>query len=83
MSRSAREIQDGMIDRLSRLTGVSPREIDPCEPIARCGLDSVALVAFATDLEEWLGYRFRGNPLEEHPTVEALARFLAAETNRG
>jgi acyl carrier protein len=72
-----------MADRLSRLTGVPAAELDPREPIRRYGLDSVALVAFATDLEEWLGYRFHGNPLDEHPTLEALAAFLAEETAKG
>jgi acyl carrier protein len=79
VSRSAQEIQAWMIDRLARLTGLAPPELDPREPIQRYGLDSVALVAFATDLEEWVGYRFRSNPLEDHPTVEALAAFLADE----
>jgi acyl carrier protein len=83
VSRSAREIQEWMADRLSRLTGVAPQEMDPREPIRRYGLDSVALVAFAMDLEEWLGYRFRGNPLDDHPTMEALAAFLAEETAKG
>jgi acyl carrier protein len=83
VSRSAREIQEWMTGRLSRLTGVAPQEMNPREPIRRYGLDSVALVAFATDLEEWLGYRFRGNPLDDHPTMEALAAFLAEETAKG
>jgi acyl carrier protein len=80
VSRSAEEIRDWMIDRLSRLLRIAPGELDPREPIVRYGLDSVTLVAFAGDLEEWLGYRFHGNPLEDHPTIEALAAFLAAET---
>ena len=83
MSRSAQEIREWMIDRLSRLTGVPAQELDPREPVRRYGLDSVALVAFATDLEEWLGYRFTSNPLDDHPTVDALAEFLARETATG
>ena len=82
MSRKAEEIQAWMVERLSRLTGVAADEIDPGEPVQRYGLDSVALVAFATDLEEWLGCRFQGNPLEDHPTVESLARFLAGQSER-
>ena len=80
MSRSAQEIQDWMIGRLSRLTGVPAQEIAPAEPVRRYGLDSVALVSFASELEEWLGYRFRENPFDEHPTTASLAAFLAAET---
>lgn len=80
VSRSAQQIQDWMIDRLSQLLDVEPREIDPQEPIRRYGLDSVALVAFIADLEEWLGYRFDSNPLTDDSTLETLAAFLAEQT---
>jgi acyl carrier protein len=79
VSRSAEEIQAWIIDRLGGLTGLAPAEIDPRAPLRRFGLDSVMLVSFATDLEEWLGYRFHSNPLDDHPTIEALAAFLAEE----
>ena len=81
MSRSAQQIQDWMTNRLSHLLEVTPQEIDPHEPIRRYGLDSVTLVAFIADLEEWLGYRFRSNPLTEDSTLETLAAFLAKETS--
>jgi acyl carrier protein len=83
VSRSAQEIQGWMIDRLGRLMGVPPRELDPHEPVRRYGLDSIALVAFVTDLEEWAGYRFTSNPLDDHPTVAALAAFLAEVAAKG
>ncbi|HXG11384.1 MAG TPA: acyl carrier protein [Gemmataceae bacterium] len=79
MSRSAQEIADWMVNRVSALTGLPPEAVSVSEPLLRYGLDSVALVALTTDLEAWLGYRFRENPLEEHPTIEALARFLAEQ----
>lgn len=81
MSRSAQQIQDWMTNRLSQLLGATPREIDPHEPIRRYGLDSVTLVAFISDLEEWLGYRFHSNPLTEDSTLETLAAFLAKQTS--
>jgi len=81
--RSAQQIHDWMIDRLSRLIRVAPSAIDPREPIRRYGLDSVALVAFVTDLEEWLGYRFHDNPLDEHATIASLASLLAEQQPRG
>ena len=83
MTPSAEEIQDWIAARVSSVTGVAPQEIDVREPLPRYGLDSVAVVALVADLETWLGYRFRENPLDEHPTVESLARFLAEQTARG
>ena len=77
MTPSAREIEAWMVERVAGLTGVPPAEVDVRAPLTRHGLDSVALIALAADLEKWLGYRFRENPLHAHPTIESLARFLA------
>ncbi len=79
MSRSRQEIQDWIVARVSALTGVPTAEIAVHKPLLRCGLDSVAVVALASDLETWLGYRFQENPLDEYPTIEALAGFLAEQ----
>lgn len=82
MSRSAQEIQEWMIDRLSRLTGTARPEIDPAKPIQNCGLDSVAQVVFITELEAWLDYRFQGHAMNTLTSVEMLAAFLAKETQK-
>ncbi len=82
VSPSAAEIEAWVVARVSRLTGVPPAEVDVRAPLTRHGLDSVGLIALAADLEKWLGYRFRANPLEAHPTIESLAGFLAAEVAR-
>jgi acyl carrier protein len=79
MSRSAEDIQDWLIARISAVTGIAPHEIDARQPLLRYGLDSAAVVALMVDLEGWLGYRFRANPLEEHPTIVALSQFLASQ----
>jgi acyl carrier protein len=82
VSRSAQEIQDWIVARISGLTGVEPEDINVREPYLRYGLDSIAMVALAADLETWLGYRFRSNPLEDHPTIASLAAYLAAEASK-
>jgi acyl carrier protein len=74
---SAREIQDWIVARVAALTGVPPDEVDPAAPVSRHGLDSVAVITLTADLEKWLGYRFRENPLDDYPTIETLSRFLA------
>jgi acyl carrier protein len=82
MTPTAAEIQDWIVDRVGRLTDAPVAAVDVRAPLTRHGLDSVALVALAADLEKWLGYRFRENPLDAHPTIEALPGFLAAEVAR-
>jgi acyl carrier protein len=83
VSRTAEEIESWLVERVGALTGVSADEVDPAAPLARHGLDSVAAITVIADLEKWLGYRFRENPLDRYPTIEALARFLAEETAGG
>ncbi|HJZ54308.1 MAG TPA: acyl carrier protein [Gemmataceae bacterium] len=77
MTPTAGEIEAWMVARVGALTGVPPQAVDARAPLTRHGLDSVALIALAADLEKWLGYRFRENPLADHPTIEALARYTA------
>jgi acyl carrier protein len=79
VTHTPQEIQAWLVTRVGELTGVPPDEVDPAAPLARHGVDSVALIALMSDLETKLGYRFRENPLDAHPTIESLARFLADE----
>jgi acyl carrier protein len=83
VSRTADEIEHWLTDRVATLTGVPAEDVDPAAPLTRHGLDSVAAISLIADLEKWLGYRFRENPLEQYPTVAALSRFLADETASG
>lgn len=79
MTHTADEIRDWLVARVSTLTGLPPEEVDPDAPLTRHGLDSVALIALVGEFERWLGYRFRENPLDRHPTISALAQFLASQ----
>jgi acyl carrier protein len=82
MSKPAAEIQDWLVARISTLANVPAQEIDVRGPFLRYGLDSVATITLVSDLESWLDYRFRENPLEDHKTIESLAQYLAAESAR-
>ena len=77
MSRSPQEIQDWLVARISTVTGIPADEIHAADSVRRYGLDSVAVVSMIADLETWLGVRFRENPLDDHPTIAALAEYLA------
>ena len=82
MTPSAQDIEAWIVDRINFLTGVPAGEVDVNAPLTRHGIDSVALIALAADLEQWLGYRFRENPLSAHSTIASLASFLADEVSR-
>jgi acyl carrier protein len=76
---SVTEIENWIVNRVSTLTAVPAAEVDVRAPLTRHGLDSVALIALAADIEKWLGYRFRENPVTAHPTIAELAQFLATQ----
>jgi len=70
------EIQAWLVFRVSVLMGVDALHLDPREPFASYGLDSVQAVSLAGDLERWLGKRFPPTLLFEYPTIESVARHL-------
>jgi acyl carrier protein len=82
MTPSVEEIRAWIVARISHLTAVPPAEVDVEAPLTRYGLDSVAMIALAADLEKWLGLRFRENPLADNPTTESLAHTLAEQVKK-
>jgi acyl carrier protein len=81
--RSAGEIQSWLVERLSAVLGVQAAEIPLGEPLIGLGLDSMQVVVLVGELEEWLGCRFKGNPLVDYPTIESLSAYLAHQLARG
>jgi acyl carrier protein len=77
LTPSEAEIQAWIVARVSHLTNLPAAEIDVRAPLTRFGLDSVAVIALAADLEKWLHFRFRENPLEAQSTIESFAHYLA------
>ena len=79
---TAAEIQGWIVARVGRLANLPEAEVDPHAPLTRFGLDSVAVIALAADLEKWLNFRFRENPVGANTTIESLSRYLAGEVAR-
>jgi acyl-CoA synthetase (AMP-forming)/AMP-acid ligase II/acyl carrier protein len=76
--RSEEAITAWLIARLSSESGIDPDEIDLGRPFAAFGLDSARSLAVVGELEAWLGQRLSPILLWNYPTIEALARQLAA-----
>ena len=74
------EIRSWLVDRISRKLRLPAAELDPREPLARYGLDSLTAVQTAGELEQWLGRPISPVLVYDHPTIESLARFLSGET---
>lgn len=76
-SPSAAEIGQWLVKRLSEIQRLEPAAIRLDQPLLQMGLDSMQSVVLIGELEQWLGCRFRGNPLIKYPTIDALSTFLA------
>lgn len=74
--RSVAQIADWLITQLSGELDISPTEIDPFQPFAYYGLDSIRAVRMAAALEEWLGRELAPTLAYEYPTVDQLSRYL-------
>ncbi len=72
-------VRDWLIERLARQLGVERSQIEADRPFASYGLDSLAMVRIAGDLERWLGRQLSPTLLYSAPTINALARALATE----
>lgn len=81
--RSADEIQAWLVAGLARRMNRDVDDIPLEEPIVGLGLDSMQVVAFAAELEQWLGGRFVENPLFDHPTIAELSAYLAEQLRQG
>jgi acyl carrier protein len=81
--RSAAEIRDWLVNKLSDAQGVGPEEVRLDEPLISMGLDSMKFVVLVGELEQWLGCKFTDNPMVAHPTINAISNYLADQLGRG
>jgi acyl carrier protein len=76
-ARSEEEIRDWIVEKLTTTMNIHRDDIRLDEPLIAHGIDSMRFLALVGELEEWLGCRLKTNPLNDHPTINGLARFLA------
>ncbi|MEN1681215.1 MAG: beta-ketoacyl synthase N-terminal-like domain-containing protein, partial [Planctomycetota bacterium] len=65
-----------IVQRIAARGGIAAASIDPTEPFARCGLDSLAAVRLSGELSDHLGRRVEPTIAYDYPTPLAAARFL-------
>ena len=73
-------VTEWLVARVARHLGVPVEQINVQMPFAACGLDSLALVNLAADLQRWLGRHLSPTLLYSAPTIVALARAIEQET---
>lgn len=81
--RTAADIRTWLLATLADRMRIDPQRFRADRPIDEQGVDSMQVVVLVGLLEEWLGVEIVENPLPAHPSVDALARFLADEIAAG
>lgn len=69
-------VRDWLVAQIAERTGLPSSQIDPGEPFARYGYDSLAAVRLSGKLSEWLGREVQPTIAYNYPTPEAVARYL-------
>ena len=72
-----RGLERRLVAWLAPRLGVAPAELSTTEPLSRYGLDSRAAADLSGELERWLGRRIPATIAYAHPSVSALAEYLA------
>ena len=81
-ARSVAEIQSWILNRLANELHLNSDLLKVDQPILSLGIDSVQVVSVMTDLEDWGGFRFSGNPLDDDSTIQTLAHSVADLTGK-
>jgi acyl carrier protein len=71
------QISESCINSLARALRLPKEKIDTTTKFNRLGLDSAMIVYVMMELEEKLGLELSTDDFYDHPTVEALSRYLA------
>lgn len=71
------QISDFCVTALANILRISEDRVDTGTKFSRLGIDSAMLVYLMMELEEKLDLELSTDNFYDHPTVEALSRFLA------
>lgn len=75
--RSVEEIRNWLVAYVANLLGLPEGEIDPETSFDDHGLDSIAAVAVAAELGQWLGKEIDLADATEEVTIASVARLAA------
>ncbi|CAL9515711.1 hypothetical protein SUDANB176_03746 [Streptomyces sp. enrichment culture] len=76
---SPQEIRAWLVDRVAYYLERSPADVDEGAVLAEMGLDSVYALTLCGDVEDRFGLVVEPTMAWDHPTVDAITAYLAAE----
>lgn len=73
------DIANWLTQQLSEKLNVNKIEVSKDKPFADFGLDSIAAVNIAGELEDWLDVEIEVTLLWDYPTINALSEYIVEE----
>lgn len=73
------ELEKWLMERLRQYVPDLREPVDPHRELGEYGLDSIAVVAFAADVEDHLAVSVDPTAVWDHPTIAQLATYLLTE----
>ncbi|MFG2485189.1 acyl carrier protein [Streptomyces virginiae] len=73
------ELESWLVARVGEYVPDLEEAVDPHQELGSYGLDSIAVVAFTAEVEDWLAIPVEPTAVWDHPTIAQLATFLLAE----
>lgn len=71
------DITSWLVEKTAAILQIPPRHIDPSQPFASQGLDSMGMLELTGDLAAMLNRDLQPSLIWEHPTIQALASHLS------
>ncbi|MFA6008626.1 MAG: thioester reductase domain-containing protein [Desulfobacteraceae bacterium] len=77
IQRSYEDIEMFLRDGVSDITGLDKSDLASDQTFDFWGMDSIAVISLISRLEEWAGLEIPPSAIQDHRTIEHLARFVA------
>lgn len=77
--KTSEEIENWLREKVGAEIKIKPEDVSADVTFAAYGLDSLAIVTLAGDLEEWLGMSIDPTVFWEYPTIKDLTDWLLSE----
>jgi acyl carrier protein len=68
------QLHEWLVERIARYLEIPPAQLDPDQPFAEIGLDSVYALTLCGDIEDALGIEVEPTMAWDYPTVTVLAK---------
>ncbi len=69
-------VESWMVAYMADLLDIPEHEVDVTRPFDHFGLDSVAAVVFASDLEKWLGIDLDTSLMIENENIQLVVQYI-------